>query len=317
MNWTSQVPVFGWLAMGVWLIFGMTVGSLTWLDVNAERDALDRLAISTATRTASLVEAQIDDFLLVGDVDAIRDLAKSLKANDPALSFRVTDADGRVLVDEGATKFAGITVPGTASPEAPMIADAGSVTVAMSPIEVAGIVHGTLTVSFDRSAVDRDLSSLVRARIVTAVVVGSLGLLGALAFSFWLMRPVNRVVTEMSNPSQTELKPISRGGPQDSSRLVDAFNYMRDRISRERAETEAQIEAWGDGMKMSTDQLAVPLGLASRYSSSIRNARSSTVVHKGLDDLDAIHGRLGELVTEIRDKSEPSHELRERLRRRT
>ncbi len=55
MNWTSQVPVFGWLAMGVWLIFGMTVGSLTWLDVNAERDALDRLAISTASRTATLV----------------------------------------------------------------------------------------------------------------------------------------------------------------------------------------------------------------------------------------------------------------------
>ena len=182
-----------------------------------------------------------------------------------------------MLVNEGATKFAGITVPGASNPEEPMIADAGSVTVAMSPIEVAGIVHGTLTVSFDRSAVDRDLSSLVRARVITAVVVGSLGLLGALAFSFWLMRPVNRVVSEMSNPSQTELKPISRGGPQDSSRLVDAFNYMRDRISRERAETEAQIEAWGDGMKMSTDQLAVPLGLASRYSNSIRNARSSTV----------------------------------------
>ncbi len=316
MNWTSQVPVFAWLAMGVWLIFGMTVGSLTWLDVKAERAALDRLAISTATRTASLVEAQIDDFLLVGDVDAIRDLAKSLKANEPALSFRVTDVDGRVVVNEGATKFAGMTVSGAANPEEPTITDAGSVTVATSPIEVAGIVHGTLTVSFDRSAVDRDLSSLIRARIITSVVVGSLGLLGALAFSFWLTRPVIRVVSEMSDPSETEFKPISRGGPQDSSRLVDAFNFMRDRISRERAETEAQIEAWGAGMKSSTDQLAAPLGLASRYSNSIRNARSSTIVHKSLDDLDAIHGRLADLVTEIRDKSEPSRELRERLRRR-
>ena len=92
---------------------------------------------------------------------------------------------------------------------------------------------------------------------------------------------------------------------------------MRKQISRERAETDAQIEAWGVDIKASTDQMAVPLGLASQHSSSIRDARSSTMVHKSLDDLDAIHGQLGELVAELRDKSQPSDELLQRIRRKT
>lgn len=224
----------------------------------------------------------------------------AIQKNRVALRVYVTDATGKLLYDSS-----GETKPGTdfsqwrdiwltlrgaygarstkLDPKDP----ASRVMFVAAPIIKEGNMIGVVSVGKPTDSISFLIAIAEKRFFLSLVFVGVSTVILAVVLSFWLTRPLNRLIASMHNPRQgkTELSPAE---PPEIKILGTALDEMRTRL-----EGKNYIE---DYVRALTHELKSPLTGIKGAGEILREHVSSVAGAKFLNNIDAEVNRLHSLV---------------------
>ncbi|MBI5837929.1 MAG: methyl-accepting chemotaxis protein [Candidatus Eisenbacteria bacterium] len=196
--------------------------------------ALEARAVALAEHLAEEVGPQ----LAFGNDAAVRDHMANVLARRGALYAVICDAHGAVLAQAG--QLSGQLPTALMRSTRPQLdrSAPGEVRV-VQPLSGAGAIPGTLILGVPRQEAENQLNDYRRTALVVSLLILVLGMVGALATSAFITRPIREMTIRLEAMARGDFTGRTRVSTnRETLRLSTALNRMADDVSVALAEVE-------------------------------------------------------------------------------
>jgi signal transduction histidine kinase len=287
------------LTLGIAAVIALVISAITWLDVRRERSSTHDSLAQRAVLLADTLSPMVADRLYFSDVDALRDVAASLRDRPDLAYFLIFRPDGRLLVSNLSSRYPVGRVPEPVREEALQDMETSlrfhgdDLDVAM-PIEAGHDIIGVVQFGFRSSTLDARIRDIIVQHVWQGLVLMAIGMALAYLIARYAARPIARLAAAARQIGEGKLSySVPIGGTRETLELAMALDSMRKELQSLYTGLEQQVAQRTAELDRTND--ALQRQMAERERIAEQRARLLEEVSASQERLRALSSRLVEV----------------------